>query len=81
MDLQKQINENKLVRRLALLWAVLLISAVVLITWLRPPDIPSSTVTAVGIVVGILATVIGFYQWSRGKDDEARAGKELGRDN
>ena len=76
MNLEKQLNRNKLVRRLILLWVVLLITAIVLMTWLRPPDIPSSTVTALGIVVGMLASIIAFYQWSRARDDEARIKKE-----
>ena len=60
---------NKLFRRLSLVWAMTLITAIVLLTWLRTPDIGTGTVTALATVVGILATVIGFYHKNRARDD------------
>jgi Flp pilus assembly protein TadB len=78
MDIEKQINENKLVRRSVLLWAVMLITVLVVWTWLRPPNIPTGTVSALLGIIGILATVLNFYMWSRGRDDEARRRKERG---
>jgi len=80
MDFEKLVNENKLIRRLALLWAVVLITIVIVWTWLHPPNISGSTATALGVVVGLLSSVIGFYQWSRRQDDEA-CRKEAGNDH
>jgi ABC-type sugar transport system permease subunit len=80
MGLEKQIRENKLMRRLVLLWAVVIITVLVVWTWLRPPNIPTGTVSALLGIIGILATVLNFYMWSRGRDDEARRIKEVGYD-
>lgn len=63
-------NRQRLFRRLVLLWACSLITWVVYETWKRTPDITSGTATALGIVVGILATVIGFYQWHRAQNEK-----------
>ena len=63
--------DNKRVRRFLVGWAVALITTIVIWTWLSPPDIPTGTATLVISVIGMLATVLGFYQWSRKKDDEA----------
>lgn len=68
----KLFNEHKLVRRLTLAWACWLITVVVL----RVTDhavlehINGATATVVTGVIGILATVIAFYQWSRQKEDD-----------
>lgn len=54
-------------RRLTLGWAVWLISVVVLRVT-EPdiiPQINGFVVTIVTAVIGILTTVIAFYQWSR----------------
>lgn len=68
--LGKLVNEHKLIRRLALLWACSLITVVVLrVTQpavLQHVNAPVATI--VTAVIGILATVIGFYQWSRHKE-------------
>lgn len=68
--LTKAINEHKLIRRLALIWACWLITVVVL--RVTEPSVlekvNSSTATIVVAVIGILATVIAFYQWSRHKE-------------
>lgn len=65
-------NQHKLVRRLTLVWACWLITEVVLRVT-APEVIPKVTgsITSIVIaVIGLLATVIAFYQWSRNKDDE-----------
>lgn len=64
------VEKHKLVRRLALVWACWLITIAVL----RVTDpavitqIGGAGATVVSAVIGILATVIGFYQYSRSKE-------------
>jgi len=66
----KDFPNNKFFRRMILIWAMVLITTVVVWTWRSTPEISAGTAAALGSVVGILATVIGFYQWSRKRDDE-----------
>lgn len=72
--LNKAFNEHKMARRLLLLWAVWLITVVTFRVFPTDnrvvPDIPSGTATVFSIVVGLLATAIGFYQWSRSREDK-----------
>ena len=65
-------KSNKLFRRLSLVWAMLLITGIVLLTWLATPNIPAGTATALTTVVGVLATVVGFYHKNRQADDARR---------
>lgn len=64
-------NKHKGARRSLLFWAMWLISVVVLRA--TEPEVitnisaPGGTVVAA--VIGLLATVLGFYQWSRSRDD------------
>ena len=72
--LDRQCNRNRLFRRLVLLWCMTIIT----ITILRATDpdvlvqMTGAGATVVGSVTGLLSCVIGFYQWSRQKDDEAK---------
>jgi len=66
------VEQHKLIRRLVLLWAVIMITYVTFIVFHHPPNIPSGTVTAYGIVVGLLATAIGLYKWSRDREDRIK---------
>ena len=66
---RRLVEKHKLIRRLMVLWSVVLITWVVVIVFTRPPDIPAGTVTALSLVVGMLGSVIGFYKWLRHKDD------------
>lgn len=69
--IKKLFEEHKAARRLTLAWACWLISVVVLRVT-RPEvlsEVNGSVATIVTAVIGILATVIAFYQWSRSKDD------------
>ena len=68
--LSRLANHQRLFRRLVLLWACALITWVVVRTWINPPEISAGTAGALATVVGILATVVGFYQWHRKADDE-----------
>ena len=54
-------NKHKGVRRLLLLWACCLITYSVVKNHLAD--------TVAVAVIGLLTVVIGFYQWSRNKDD------------
>lgn len=64
-------DDFKLARRLTLIWAIWLISVVSL--RVTEPDVVTQLNTASGVVVtgviGILATVVGFYLKSRERDD------------
>lgn len=63
-------EKHKLMRRLMLVWACALITVVVLRVT-RPEvltDVSASVATVVTAVIGILTTVIGFYQWTRHKE-------------
>ena len=64
------VEKHKLVRRSVLIWAVWLITYVTLrVFGETPPVISEFTATAFGIVTAILATAIGFYKWSRHKEN------------
>ena len=70
--INKLFNEHKLIRRVALVWACWLITVVVLRVT-EPAvleKVNSSMATIVVAVIGILATVIAFYQWSRHKENK-----------
>lgn len=65
-------EDHKLARRFSLFWAMWLITDMAY----RRSD-PVLMASGNGMqptefiaIVGVLTTVIGFYQWSRGKDDE-----------
>lgn len=64
-------EEHKLVRRATLAWACWLISTTVLRVT-EPAALPwltGAVAATVGTVVGLLGTVIGFYMWSRNRED------------
>lgn len=64
------IEQHKLVRRLVLLWACVIITIAVL-RYTDPEVIGQITGPAATVfvaIIGILATVIGFYQHNRQKD-------------
>lgn len=68
--MKENFPNNKFFRRIALVWAMLVISWTI---WRvfgpDSPDISAGTAAALATVVGILTVVIGFYQWSRGRDN------------
>lgn len=69
--LDKLVNEQKLFRRLVLIWACWLITVVVLRVTDPAviPHVTAAVATVVTGVIGILATVIAFYQWHRQAQD------------
>lgn len=72
MNLGKKIdhlfNEHMLVRRLLVIWAIVLITVVVFKLLSIMTTIDTATAAVVSAVVGILATVTGFYIKSRELD-------------
>lgn len=68
MNLDAFFNKHKGARRLLLLWAMCLISWVVVHVVSKVTEINGHVAAIVIAVIGILATVIGFYQWSRSND-------------
>lgn len=68
---EELVEHHKLVRRLALLWAMVLITVVVI--RVTEPSvivaIGAGGATIVTAVIGLLATVIGLYQHHRNGDD------------
>ena len=61
-------NKHKLVRRGLMIWAIWIITWVIQRVFADLTLITPSVATALATVVGILATVIAMYQWSRNKD-------------
>lgn len=70
------LEEHKFVRRATLGWACWLITVVVFKTFDNLTDIDGSRATLIGSFIGILATVIGFYQWHRGQETKTKVNKE-----
>ena len=63
-------EEHKAARRITLFWALWLTSVVVLRVT-DPEVIPTITAAAATVItaiIGILTTVVAFYQWHRSKD-------------
>lgn len=74
----KLINEQKLFRRIILIWAMVILTiwSCFLMDVSLLVNIGAAGATVVTAVFGILTTVIGFYQWHRNKDDERQAAIE-----
>ena len=64
-------NKHKLVRRLLVFWAASLITWVIVTVFTNLDLVTGNVVTALSIVVGLLTTAIGFYNYQR-KLDERR---------
>ncbi len=70
--LDELVNRQRFFRRLVLVWSMALVSFVVIRT-MQPEvltKLPAPAATAIVAFVGILATVITFYQWHRSQDDK-----------
>lgn len=68
----KLVEENKLVRRLTLLWSLIVVSWVTVVVFTNPPNISAGTATAYGVAVGILGSIIALYKYGRDKEDERK---------
>ena len=62
-------NRHKLVRRLLLVWAVWLITTVVLAFIEKMGSIQTADATVIVAVIGILTTVLALYQATRHRED------------
>ena len=62
-------NKHQLVRRLLVLWAITLITWVVVQVFSDLDKINTAVNTALGLITAILTTVIAHYQWSRSRDN------------
>jgi hypothetical protein len=71
MTLVDLVEKHKFFRRAALVWAVWLITVVVLrvTTPEALPLVSMAVATVVSAVIGLLSLVIGLYQRQRGKED------------
>lgn len=65
-------NKHKFVRRLLVFWAAALITWVIVTVFTQLELINGHVVTALSIVVGLLATAIGFYKFQRAQDQMER---------
>lgn len=63
-------ERHKGARRLALVWALILITYATHQMFSDVAAITAPSATAYATLTGLLSAVIGFYQWSRAKDDE-----------
>ena len=63
-------EEHKLVRRSTVLWAVLLITFVVVVSFSQIELITTPVAVAIGSVVGILSVVINMYLKLRAMEDD-----------
>jgi len=61
-------DECKFARRFSLFWAMGLVTYVVVSFFERPDFMEAPQASVVIAFVGVLTTVIGFYQWHRSKD-------------
>lgn len=64
----KLFEEYKAARRLLLIWAVVMITYTINLFWANISKFPQPS-TVVVAILGLLTVVLGFYQWSRGRDE------------
>ena len=62
-------NQHHFVRRLLVVWAVCVLTWVIFQVFTDISRITNAVSTALGLIAGILTTVITFYQWSRNRED------------
>lgn len=69
-------NKHRLVRRVIILWALWIITKVIFTALDNWTTMTSTTNAFVAIVVGLLATAIAFYRWSRSNEDSETVKKD-----
>lgn len=68
-DINEFVEKKKGVRRLALGWAVALITFASVVLYTSLDQITPAVATVYGITVGILGTIVGVYFRDRHEDD------------
>lgn len=68
--LHRLFEEYKIVRRLIVLWATITITWTTVVMFGDISLITAAASTAYVANIGLLATVIAFYQWSRARDKD-----------
>jgi drug/metabolite transporter (DMT)-like permease len=68
--LYKLFEEYKIVRRTLVFWAIALVTWITFMVFTDITLITTAVAAAYATTVGVLGTVIGFYQWSRARDVE-----------
>jgi hypothetical protein len=71
-DMKRLIGKFGLTRTLLLFWSVLLITFVVIVVFTEMDQITPSVAAALATVVGILVTVIGFFQWLASREENGK---------
>ena len=71
--IESAFEDHKLVRRALVIWAVWLITLVVLRAIQLATVIDTATAAMIGSIIGILATVTAFYIKSRELDDKRKS--------
>ena len=74
MDIDKLLNKQRFFRRLVLVWSLLIITYTVWFVLDKPflQSVGTAGASIVLGIIGILATVIGFYQWHRQADEKLK---------
>ena len=68
IGLHRLFEEYKVVRRVIIIWIVYLITRITYIVFSDMEAVTGAVASAYASLVGLLAVVIGFYQWSRERD-------------
>lgn len=63
--IHRLVEQHKFFRRLVLIWSMTLITWVVFQVFAEPSTITAASATALATIVGLLATAIAFYNYSR----------------
>jgi phosphate/sulfate permease len=69
------VHEHGILVILFVLWALALVTWVVFVTFTKTPDIPGTTATLVGSIIGLPATAFGIWQWRVGKQKKEDEGQ------
>ena len=74
MTINDLLNKQRFFRRLVLVWSITVVSYTVWFVLDKPflQSVGTAGASIVLGIIGILATVIGFYQWHRQSDDKLR---------
>lgn len=67
--LDRLFNQYKFVRRFSLFWVIGLVTAIVAFTMLADPERITDPISRIYVAcIGLVAVIIGLYQWLRGND-------------